>query len=903
MVNAMEVSNSPANSNTSGDMPNITNANTGLIRQLSRLSNLPRELELKPNIPSNVDFSSPNFNLTFSCIATQQLNAGHKLGPFACKISTKQPNSNFNWKVTNVLNLDKNCTAYMEVDDSYQWLTFIRKTENDDANTLLLIERGQLFIEICKDVQAGKELKLIFNEVHYVEENSSPGKSSPNRNDPEALLKQLMMSGTDGDKSCFDTLCGSLKTARTNSGLNNLANLVQRSLQPNNQDISLLLNSLCSTPKTSLNSSINYPSSTLSPNSSGHRSPSTGSPASSTATTASNLFLGNNSLNTNQFLSSIANSIPSANQNTFASHKQPSSISSTSSSQRLYQCTLCPEKLTSKSALSRHLGDHKFTDFVANGQNSSTKTNASNNSSTNVLANNNSKDSALQQLEFLNALSKGKNLFQPNGLSNQSASNNLNNFLLNSVNSDTLAAAVAAIANLTNNSSTNNNNSFTPNLSPPSINNSTNNNRQSAANQSFQSSTGLNLSTHSLQVSLNNSLQPQCQFSPPLLNNSQSRNSRDKFNCEQCRKQFTDQSNLQRHIRQQHSGNGRLHTCMLCGKSFATASGLKQHSHIHTSEKPYRCETCFKAYTQFSNLCRHKRMQTACKQQVKCGYCDQTFSNTSGKAKHQRYCEHNPTNTSNNGSTNHQTSSNSLNNSNGLLAAAISNKVNQTTSNNTNNSLLNGSTDLGDLLSLVKKRNSIDEESETNLNEQLLNLQQNPLALLCSNPFNQTQALNLLQQQNFLSQLTANNQSLNTLNNGNQNHHNLNAGLTHLLNASSLSSNLLSKLNKNQSQQAIHQQQLKSQQQQSKRSTQIDECEDVEFADAEDDDLADEISSERKEYSVHSRPEDIADTDEEEIDDDYKQIKNDKLPKNLITKDDNQLSSFLQKINNKPFSA
>ena len=47
--------------------------------------------------------------------------------------------------------------------------------------------------------------------------------------------------------------------------------------------------------------------------------------------------------------------------------------------------------------------------------------------------------------------------------------------------------------------------------------------------------------------------------------------------------------------------------CPECGKQFSTSSGLKQHMHIHSSVKPFICETCYKAYTQFSNLCRHKR--------------------------------------------------------------------------------------------------------------------------------------------------------------------------------------------------------------------------------------------------------------------------------------------------------
>ena len=56
---------------------------------------------------------------------------------------------------------------------------------------------------------------------------------------------------------------------------------------------------------------------------------------------------------------------------------------------------------------------------------------------------------------------------------------------------------------------------------------------------------------------------------------------------------FTDPSNLQRHIRTHHVG-ARSHACPECGKTFATSSGLKQHTHIHSSVKPFQCEVCFK---------------------------------------------------------------------------------------------------------------------------------------------------------------------------------------------------------------------------------------------------------------------------------------------------------------------
>ncbi|TMS35779.1 hypothetical protein L596_003102 [Steinernema carpocapsae] len=69
-----------------------------------------------------------------------------------------------------------------------------------------------------------------------------------------------------------------------------------------------------------------------------------------------------------------------------------------------------------------------------------------------------------------------------------------------------------------------------------------------------------------------------------------------------------------------HESNGRRsaddgsrqHRCDRCPKSFATQSGLKQHSHIHDSKKPFRCSICDKAYTQFSNLCRHRRVHLSC---------------------------------------------------------------------------------------------------------------------------------------------------------------------------------------------------------------------------------------------------------------------------------------------------
>ncbi|KAL5280783.1 MECOM family protein [Megaselia abdita] len=111
-----------------------------------------------------------------------------------------------------------------------------------------------------------------------------------------------------------------------------------------------------------------------------------------------------------------------------------------------------------------------------------------------------------------------------------------------------------------------------------------------------------------------------------------------KYPCENCSKVFCDPSNLQRHIRAHHVG-ARSHACPECGKTFGTSSGLKQHTHIHSSIKPFQCEVCLKAYTQFSNLCRHKRMHADCRVQIKCTKCGQNFSTVTSLSKHKRFCD------------------------------------------------------------------------------------------------------------------------------------------------------------------------------------------------------------------------------------------------------------------------
>ena len=50
-------------------------------------------------------------------------------------------------------------------------------------------------------------------------------------------------------------------------------------------------------------------------------------------------------------------------------------------------------------------------------------------------------------------------------------------------------------------------------------------------------------------------------------------------------------------------------TCMICYKQFALGQYLKEHTYIHTGQKPFKCpyEGCTKAFRQAGKLSLHKK--------------------------------------------------------------------------------------------------------------------------------------------------------------------------------------------------------------------------------------------------------------------------------------------------------
>lgn len=84
------------------------------------------------------------------------------------------------------------------------------------------------------------------------------------------------------------------------------------------------------------------------------------------------------------------------------------------------------------------------------------------------------------------------------------------------------------------------------------------------------------------------------------------------FRCTSCRKGYSDEAQLQQHMLS-HNGD-KPHKCDQCDKSFGLAYLLRDHMNTHTGERPHRCDECNKTFSWFSSLLVHQKIHTRKKQ-------------------------------------------------------------------------------------------------------------------------------------------------------------------------------------------------------------------------------------------------------------------------------------------------
>ncbi|KAM8778463.1 zinc finger and SCAN domain-containing protein 21-like isoform 1-T2 [Rhynchonycteris naso] len=106
-----------------------------------------------------------------------------------------------------------------------------------------------------------------------------------------------------------------------------------------------------------------------------------------------------------------------------------------------------------------------------------------------------------------------------------------------------------------------------------------------------------------------------------------------RYICAECGKAFSNSSNLTKH-RRTHTGR-KPYICTKCGKAFGQSSDLLKHQRMHTEEAPYQCKDCGKAFSGKDSLIQHYRIHTG-EKPYQCNECGKSFRQYAGLSFHQR---------------------------------------------------------------------------------------------------------------------------------------------------------------------------------------------------------------------------------------------------------------------------
>ncbi len=108
-------------------------------------------------------------------------------------------------------------------------------------------------------------------------------------------------------------------------------------------------------------------------------------------------------------------------------------------------------------------------------------------------------------------------------------------------------------------------------------------------------------------------------------------NTRIKFSCDVCGKDFKQKSKLNIHLKRHTSEES--HICKTCGKCCKKLSHLREHVKIHAGGNQYSCDTCGKTFSRTYELKIHKRTHTD-EKPYGCVFCGKRFSQSSAFKRH-----------------------------------------------------------------------------------------------------------------------------------------------------------------------------------------------------------------------------------------------------------------------------
>lgn len=85
--------------------------------------------------------------------------------------------------------------------------------------------------------------------------------------------------------------------------------------------------------------------------------------------------------------------------------------------------------------------------------------------------------------------------------------------------------------------------------------------------------------------------------------------------CNQCKKIFTTNAHVRRHVRKQHKPRADYpFPCKVCGNTFSKRSLVLSHMTRHSTQRPFSCNVCQYKFRQLHSLTRHMRNVHSAKQ-------------------------------------------------------------------------------------------------------------------------------------------------------------------------------------------------------------------------------------------------------------------------------------------------
>jgi len=113
-----------------------------------------------------------------------------------------------------------------------------------------------------------------------------------------------------------------------------------------------------------------------------------------------------------------------------------------------------------------------------------------------------------------------------------------------------------------------------------------------------------------------------------------SSSSKHRFECGQCKKSFSFESNLKIHERAHIEENP--YKCNECDYTASYSGELETHKKIHTDKKSFKCNQCNYTSPHSGNLKNHTRIHTKERRTYTCNECKHAFSRLSILKNHRK---------------------------------------------------------------------------------------------------------------------------------------------------------------------------------------------------------------------------------------------------------------------------